>query len=121
MRTVRSAASTRRSRSTSTTSSSARGERVSVTTVRIPPVLRPEAGGAREVEAAGSTVRELIEDLAERHPALGGRVLRDGELQPFVNVYVDGEDVRTRGGLDTPVGESANVILLPAMAGGCAG
>jgi molybdopterin synthase sulfur carrier subunit len=86
--------------------------------VRIPPVLRAEAGGAREVEAAGATVRELIEDLATRHPALGGRVYRDGELEPFVNVYVDGEDVRTRGGLDAPVGESASVILLPAMAGG---
>ena len=91
-----------------------------MTKVRIPPVLRPEAGGAREVEAGGSTVRELLEDLAVRHPALGGRVLRNGELEPFVNVYVDGEDVRTRGGLDTPVGDDASVILLPAMAGGCA-
>jgi len=83
-------------------------------------VLRPEAGGAREVEAGGSTVRELLEDLAVRHPALGGRVLRNGELEPFVNVYVDGEDVRTRGGLDAPVRDEAQVILLPAMAGGCA-
>ena len=81
-------------------------------------MLRAEAGGAREVEAAGSTVREVIEDLATRHPALGGRVYRDGELEPFVNVYVDGEDVRTRDGLDTPVGDGAQVILLPAMAGG---
>jgi molybdopterin synthase sulfur carrier subunit len=88
-------------------------------TVRIPPVLRPEAGGARQVEASGETVRELMQDLATRLPALAARVLEDGELRPFVNVYVDGEDVRTKGGLDTPVREGATVILLPAMAGGC--
>jgi sulfur-carrier protein len=87
--------------------------------VRVPPVLREEAGGAREVEAAGKTVRELLEDLVARVPALGTRVYGDGEIRSFVNVYVDGEDVRTRDGLDTPVGESSTVILLPAMAGGC--
>jgi molybdopterin converting factor small subunit len=88
------------------------------TKVRIPPVLRTEAGGAREVEASGETVRELIEDLSVRLPQLGERVYADGELQPFVNVYVDGEDVRTRDGLETPVRAGATVILLPAMAGG---
>ena len=86
--------------------------------VRVPPVLRAEAGGAREVQASGATVRELLEDLSARIPALGTRVYGDGALQPFVNVYVDGEDVRTRDGLETPVGESSTVILLPAMAGG---
>jgi sulfur-carrier protein len=90
-----------------------------MTTVRVPPVLRPEAGGAREVEASGSTVRELLEDLRSRIPALGARVYAEGEIRPFVNVYVDGEDVRTRDGLETPVREGATVILLPAMAGGC--
>jgi molybdopterin converting factor small subunit len=87
--------------------------------VRVPPVLRPEAGGAKEVEASGSTVRELLEDLSARLPALGSRVFGEGEIRPFVNVYVDGEDVRTRDGLETPVREGATVILLPAMAGGC--
>jgi molybdopterin converting factor small subunit len=87
--------------------------------VRIPPVLRPETGGAREVEASGETLRELMQDLSSRMPALGERVLENGELRPFVNVYVDGEDVRTKDGLDTPVREGATVILLPAMAGGC--
>jgi molybdopterin converting factor small subunit len=86
--------------------------------VRVPPVLRAEAGGAREVEASGSNVREVLEDLAARIPALGSRVYGDGESQSFVNVYVDGEDVRTRDGLDTPVRDSSTVILLPAMAGG---
>ena len=89
-----------------------------MSTVRIPPVLRPEAGGALQVEAAGSTVRELMEDLASRLPALGARVYAQGAIQPFVNVYVDGEDVRTREGIETPVRESTTVILLPAMAGG---
>jgi sulfur-carrier protein len=89
-----------------------------MTIVRVPPVLRSEAGGVREVEADGATVREVMEDLARRLPALGTRVYQDGELQPFVNVYVDGEDVRTRDGLDTPVADGSTVILLPAMAGG---
>jgi molybdopterin converting factor small subunit len=90
-----------------------------MTAVRVPPVLREEAGGAREVEASGETVRELLEDLTARIPALGSRVYGDGEIRSFVNVYVDGEDVRTRDGLDTPVRHSSTVILLPAMAGGC--
>jgi molybdopterin converting factor small subunit len=86
----------------------------------VPPVLRQEAGGAREINASGATVRELLEDLSLRLPALGSRVYGEGAIQPFVNVYVDGEDVRTRDGLDTPVHESSTVILLPAMAGGSA-
>jgi molybdopterin converting factor small subunit len=89
--------------------------------VRVPPVLRPEAGGAREVEASGATLRELLDDLAARLPALGARVYANGAIHSFVNVYVDGEDVRTRAGLDTRVHDSSTVILLPAMAGGCAG
>jgi molybdopterin converting factor small subunit len=89
-----------------------------MTVVRVPPVLRSEAGGAREVEAEGATVREVMEDLTRTLPALGERVYEAGELRPFVNVYVDGEDVRTRSGLDTPVTNTSTVILLPAMAGG---
>jgi molybdopterin converting factor small subunit len=89
-----------------------------MTMVRVPPVLRSEAGGVRELEADGATVREVMEDLTRRVPALGTRIYSDGELQPFVNVYVDGEDVRTRDGLDTPVAGTSTVILLPAMAGG---
>jgi sulfur-carrier protein len=92
-----------------------------VSVVRVPPVLRTESGGAREVEASGTTLRELLEDLNTRIPALGSRVYAEGELQSFVNVYVDGEDVRTRNGLDTPVAEGSTVILLPAMAGGSHG
>jgi cysteine synthase B len=87
--------------------------------VRIPPTLRDSVGGAREVEASGSTLRDLLSDLAERFPSLGRQVLGDDtELAPFVNVYVDNEDVRTLEGLDTPLREDATVILLPAMAGG---
>src|SRR5918912_4077391 len=97
----------------------AAGGRGALSIVRVPPVLRAEAGGAREVEASGANVRELLEDLAERIPALGTKVYAEGEIQSFVNVYVDGEDVRTRDGLDTPVRDSSTVILLPAMAGGC--
>ena len=86
--------------------------------VRVPPVLREEAGGAREVEASGATLRELLEDLSSRLPALSDRIYDGSEIRSYVNVYVDGEDVRTRDGLDTPVREGATVVLLPAMAGG---
>jgi [CysO sulfur-carrier protein]-thiocarboxylate-dependent cysteine synthase len=87
--------------------------------VRVPPTLRDAVGGAREVEAAGSTLRDLLSDLSERFPTLGRQVLENGsELAPFVNVYVDNEDVRTLEGLDTPLEENTTVILLPAMAGG---
>jgi molybdopterin converting factor small subunit len=86
--------------------------------VRIPPTLRTETQGAREVEASGGTVRELLDDLTARFPALRGQLIEDEELAPFVNVYVEGEDVRTKNGLETSVDESSTVILLPAMAGG---
>jgi sulfur-carrier protein len=89
-----------------------------VSIVRIPPTLREEAGGERQVVAEGGTVREVLDDLADRYPALGARILDNGGVAPFVNVYVEGEDVRTRDGLDTLVGEASTVILLPAMAGG---
>jgi cysteine synthase B len=90
-----------------------------VSRVRIPPTLRDAAGGAREVDASGETLRELLADLATRFPGLGRQVLEDGdELAPYVNVYVDNEDVRTLEGLETRVREGSTVILLPAMAGG---
>jgi sulfur-carrier protein len=89
-----------------------------MTTVRIPPTLRAETGGERQVEAEGDTVRDLLEDLTSRFPALRERIWEDDEVAPFVNVYVEGEDVRTREGIETPVSDGDTVILLPAMAGG---
>ena len=86
--------------------------------VRIPPQLRGEVGGAREVPAEGGSVRELLDDLLSRFPALRHQLVEDDEIAPFVNVYVEGEDVRTLDGLDTPVAHGSTVILLPAMAGG---
>ena len=86
--------------------------------VRIPPTLRAETDGRREVEAQGRTVRELLHDLTSRFPSLRQQLLEEDELAPFVNVYVEGEDVRTREGLETAVADGSTVILLPAMAGG---
>ena len=86
--------------------------------VRIPPTLREQVGGARQIEAEGDTVRELLDDLIGRFPSLRQQLVEDGDLAPFVNVYVEGEDVRTREGLETEVRPGATVILLPAMAGG---
>jgi molybdopterin synthase sulfur carrier subunit len=86
--------------------------------VRIPPTLRAEVGGNRQLEARGDTVRAVIEDLVERYPSLAAQLLSGGELASYVNVYLGGEDVKTLDGLDTPVYEGETIILLPAMAGG---
>lgn len=86
--------------------------------VRIPPTLRGDVGGARQVEADGHTVRELLDDLMSRFPSLREQIVEGDEVAPFVNVYVEGEDVRTRDGLETAVKPGSTVILLPAMAGG---
>ena len=80
--------------------------------VRIPPSLRDHTVGEREVVAEGETVRELLDDLMSRFPTLAGKL-------EYANVYVGGEDIRTREGFETPVSASDTVILLPAMAGGC--
>jgi molybdopterin synthase sulfur carrier subunit len=85
-----------------------------VSVIRIPPTLRAETGGEREVIVEGQTVRDLLDDLTARFPGLNGQL-------EYANVYVGGEDIRTRDGYDTPVAESDTVILLPAMAGGCEG
>ncbi|HUH17451.1 MAG TPA: ubiquitin-like small modifier protein 1 [Methylomirabilota bacterium] len=89
--------------------------------VRIPPVLRDVAGGSRELSASGSTVAEVLDDLFMSQPALGDRLTAEtGKLSSFVNVFVNGEDIRHRQGLDTAIGADDVVILLPAMAGGAA-
>ena len=88
-----------------------------MTAIRIPPTLRNEVGGERQVEAHGGSVREVLEDLARRYPALESQLFEDGELATFVNVYLGGEDIRTLDGLDTSV-DGLPMILLPAMAGG---
>lgn len=88
-------------------------------TLKIPPVLRTSTGGEREVEGAGANVGELLRDLAEKHPATQPQLFDEaGELNRYVNVYLNDEDVRVLDGLETPVGESDTIMILPAMAGG---
>ena len=89
-----------------------------MTKIRIPPTLRERTAGERELAAEGETVRDLLQDLIERFPQLREQLVEDGELARFVNVYLEGEDVRTLDGLDTEVKPDSTVILLPAMAGG---
>ena len=118
-RTARSAASTRRSPSTSTTSSSAPGRVTRVTTVRIPPTLRDEVGGEREVEARASTVREVLEDLAGALPRARGAALR-GRRDRAVRERLRRRRGRAHARRPRHAGQrTAHVILLPAMAGGC--
>jgi molybdopterin converting factor small subunit len=88
--------------------------------VRIPTILRSYTGGAKEVDADGSTLSELLESLDSAHPGLKGRVLdENGSLRRFVNIYVGDEDVRFVGGLEAPVADGAKVSIIPAVAGGC--
>ncbi len=90
-----------------------------MTTVRIPPVLRAQVGDAKQVQAGGATVGEVIGQLVEQHPALREQLFTQaGELNRFVNVYLNGQDVRYLSELETPVGEQDTLVLLPAMAGG---
>ena len=88
-------------------------------TVRIPPVLRPSVGGEREVSADGESVGAVLEALAEAHTATRAQLFgAEGELNRYVNVYLNDEDVRVLDGLDTAVSGSDSLVILPAMAGG---
>ncbi len=88
-------------------------------TVRIPPVLRPQTGGQTEVEAAGANVGEVLRALTAAHPATEEQLFGpEGDLNRYVNVYLNDEDVRVLDGLDTAVSDSDTVVILPAMAGG---
>jgi sulfur-carrier protein len=86
--------------------------------IRIPPVLRPEAGGERTVEVDAATVREALDTLVARFPALRARVLEGDGVPSFLNVFVDGSDVRLSSGLETTVSSGSKILLLPAVAGG---
>jgi molybdopterin synthase sulfur carrier subunit len=88
--------------------------------VRIPTILRTHTGGNKTVEGNGDTLGALINDLDAQHSGLKGRlVTEDGKLHRFVNVYVNDEDVRFTGALDTSVKDGDSVTILPAVAGGC--
>jgi molybdopterin synthase sulfur carrier subunit len=86
--------------------------------VSIPTILRTYTNGAKRVEATGGTLKDLIADLDANHPGLGDRLLENGELRRFVNVYLNDEDVRFTGGLTTPLSDGDAVTVLPAVAGG---
>jgi len=87
--------------------------------VRIPPVLRPAVGGEKELTAEGGSVRDVLRSIADAHPDTQAQLFSaDGELNRYVNVYLNDEDVRVLGGLDTTVSESDTLVILPAMAGG---
>lgn len=87
--------------------------------VRIPPVLRPDAEGNRLLDVEAGTVREALDALAARYPSLRGRIFEGEGIPAFLNVFVDGQDVRLADGLATPVGTTSKILLLPAVAGGC--
>jgi len=88
-------------------------------TIKIPPVLRASVGGEKEVGASGASVGEVLRDLASSHPATESQLFsEDGQLNRYVNVYLNDEDVRVLDGLDTTVADGDTLVILPAMAGG---
>jgi molybdopterin synthase sulfur carrier subunit len=86
--------------------------------VRIPTILRTYTGGEKSVEGTGDTIADLLGDLDTRHPGLRDRLIKDGALHRFVNVYINDEDVRFLGSLDAKLSDGDNVTILPAVAGG---
>jgi molybdopterin synthase sulfur carrier subunit len=86
--------------------------------VRIPTILRSYTDGAKAVEGSGDTLRDLIDDVDTRNPGLRDRIVEGNGLRRFVNVYLNDEDVRFLGGLQTPVADGDAVTVLPAVAGG---
>ena len=86
--------------------------------VSIPTILRTHTGGAKTVEAIGGTLAQLIDDLDDRYGGIKARLITDGSLHRFVNVYVNDEDVRFAGGLQAAVADGDTVTILPAVAGG---
>ena len=96
-----------------------RGVVSTVVTVRIPPVLRPAVGGEKELTASGSSVGEILRSVADSHPETESQLFAPGgDLNRYVNVYLNDEDVRVLEGLDTVVGQDDTLVILPAMAGG---
>jgi molybdopterin converting factor small subunit len=90
-----------------------------MSTVFIPAVLRANVGGVKSLQLDGDSIRAVVRALVAQHPSLESQILTaDGDLNRFVNVYVNGQDVRYLAGLDTPVAPADEVRLLPAMAGG---
>ena len=87
--------------------------------VKIPTILRTYTGGAKTVDGSGDTLSALLDDLDSNHAGLKGRLVQeDGSLHRFVNIYVNDEDVRFSGSLDTPLKDGDAVTILPAVAGG---
>ncbi len=86
--------------------------------VRIPTILRTYTGGEKAVNGDGASLSALIDDLEANHPGLKERLIDNGDLRRFVNVYVDGEDIRFLDGLETAVEDGDEVTILPAVAGG---
>lgn len=86
--------------------------------VSIPTILRTFTNNERSVQATGTNLAEIIADIDGQFPGIGNRLLEDGKLRRFVNVYINDEDVRFIGSLDAPVSDGDTVTVLPAVAGG---
>ena len=86
--------------------------------IRVPSALRTFTGGASDVEISASTVRDALAELDKKHPGLAAKVLMDGNVKPFIRIYVGADDIGDLGGLDAKVSERDEISIIPAIAGG---
>ena len=88
--------------------------------IRIPTILRNYTDGERSVAGVGATIGEIIGNLESSHGGIGARILEDGEVRRFINIYINDEDIRFVGGLGAKVADGDTIVILPAVAGGAA-
>lgn len=86
--------------------------------IRVPSALRTFTGGASDIEISASTVRDAITELDKKHPGIAAKVLKDGNVKPFIRIYVGPDDIGDLGGLDAKVTERDEISIIPAIAGG---
>ena len=89
-----------------------------MTTLRIPTPLRAYTGGKSEITVSGATVADTLADLTKQHPAIEQHLFADGELRPFVNLFIGEDNIRDLQGVNTPVKDGDKIMLIPSIAGG---
>jgi molybdopterin synthase sulfur carrier subunit len=86
--------------------------------IRVPSALRSFTGGASDVEVTGATVRAALDELEKKHPGIGAKLLHNGNVKPFIRIFVGSDDIGELGGLDAKVADRDEISIIPAIAGG---
>jgi molybdopterin synthase sulfur carrier subunit len=86
--------------------------------IRVPSALRSFTGGASDVEITASTVRDALAELEKKHPGIGAKLMTDGNVKPFIRIFVGSDDIGDLGGLDAKLSDRDEISIIPAIAGG---